>query len=544
MIEHLQNALKEKRSAFLPKRPTLLLDLLQVGLAEEPYHNPSSDAAGLKALFPLTFDRPLLRAVVNRVPKAAKPLRVGVFFSGGQAAGGHNVIAGLYDALKLLHDKSTLIGFLDGPGGVVAGRSRELNAEELHRYRNQGGFDLIGSGRTKIETEEQLQAAHAHVQKLELDGLVVIGGDDSNTNAAVLAEYFQKVGCKTRVIGVPKTIDGDLKNAMVATSFGFDTACKVYAEIIGNIARDALSAQKYYHFIRLMGRSASHIALECALATQPNYTLIGEEVSQEKRTLKQITDEIADLICHRAELGKNFGVILVPEGLIEFIPEMGVLIGELNQILAAQAGASIETVMAKLTPASLACFKTLPEVIQKQLLLNRDPHGNVQVSLIETEKLLIETVSQELAQRAKSGKYKGKFAAQNHFLGYEGRAAFPSNFDCHYCTTLGFIAALLIHHERSGYMCFVEGLTGAPASWRVGALPLTALMRVEMRKGKEKPVIQKGLVDLKGPAFTHFKKQAQKWMLEDNYCFPGPIQFFGDPDLTERIPLTLLLEQG
>ncbi|MGE0670757.1 MAG: diphosphate--fructose-6-phosphate 1-phosphotransferase, partial [Parachlamydiales bacterium] len=374
---------------------------------------------------------------------------------------------------------------------------------------------------------------------LELDGLVIIGGDDSNTNAAVLAEFFASKGCKTKVIGVFKTIDGDLRNEHVAVSFGFDTACKVYSEVIGNIARDALSAKKYYHFIRLMGRSASHIALECALATHPTYAIIGEEVFSLKKTLKQITQEIADLICSRAALNKHFGVVLVPEGLIEFIPEVGALIQELNGILAKQENSDIPTVLKNLTPPSQQCFSALPELIQKQLLLSRDPHGNVQVSFIETERLLMEMVSSELASRRKEGIYKGKFNAVQHFLGYEGRSGFPSNFDCDYCYSLGFTAALLIDSGHSGYMCFVKDLDRSVAEWRIGGVPLTSLMNFEMRKGQLKPVIKKALVDLKGQSFRLFSEKRKQWGTDDSYRFPGPIQFFGDRALTDSRPFLL-----
>ncbi len=532
------NVLQKARQAYLPVVPLVLRDLSSISMSQNAERNPED--ATIKALFPLTSGQPFLKGEKGS-KRTPKPLRIGVVLSGGQAAGGHNVIVGIYDSIKQLNEHSRLFGFLDGPAGVIAGKSKELSSETLAAYRNQGGFDMIGSGRTKIETEEQLKASLAVVQKMELDGLVIIGGDDSNTNAAILAEYFKNEGCQTTVIGVPKTIDGDLKNAYVATSFGFDTACKVYSEIIGNIARDASSAKKYTHFIKLMGRSASHIALECALVTHPNAALIGEEIAAQKKTLSHIVSEIADLVCKRAELGKNFGVILIPEGLIEFIPEIAVLIKELNQILADEPSMS-SPVLAKLTLSSQACFSSLPERIQQQLLLNRDPHGNVQVSLIETERLLMELVGREIELRVKKGTCNAKFSPLHHFLGYEGRAGYPSNFDCNYCYALGFTATLLIDQGATGYMACISNLHLEAQQWGARGIPLTALMHVEMRKGKEKPVIKKALVDLNGKAFAHFKKLREQWRLQDDYQYPGPIQFFGDPALTERTPLTLMLE--
>ncbi|MBS0652695.1 MAG: diphosphate--fructose-6-phosphate 1-phosphotransferase [Verrucomicrobia bacterium] len=533
-----RSPLQKVREQYQPPLPEILFDVSTVHLTPIGKDPAVHEDEKVKTQFPHIFGQPLLMAKPGR-PKDSQVLRVGVVFSGGQAAGGHNVITGLFDALKKLHPQSRLFGFLGGPGGIVSGSYQELELDMIKPYRNQGGFDLIGSGRTKIETPEQLSASLEAMQKLQLDGLVIIGGDDSNTNAAVLAEYFAANGCKTKVVGVPKTIDGDLKNEHVAISFGFDTACKVYSEIIGNIARDALSAKKYYHFIRLMGRSASHIALECALATHPTYAIIGEEVFSVKKTLKQITEELADLICARAALGKHFGVILVPEGLIEFIPEVGILIQELNAILAKQENCDIATVLKNLTPPSQKCFSSLPELIQKQLLLSRDPHGNVQVSFIETERLLMEMVSSELSSRRKEGSYQGKFNAVQHFLGYEGRSGFPSNFDCNYCYSLGFSAALLIDSGHSGYMCFVKDLARPVSQWQMGGVPLTSLMNFEMRKGQLKPVIKKALVDLKGKSFHVFSENRKKWGVDDPYCFPGPIQFFGDTALTDSRPFIL-----
>lgn len=494
------------------------------------------DTEELQKHFAHTFGQPVLLGKIGQ-KKQAPALKVGVVFSGGQAAGGHNVITGLFDALKVLNTKSQLFGFLEGPSGIVEGKSRELTAEILDGYRNRGGFDLIGSGRIKIETEEQLAAALKVMQRDQIDALVVIGGDDSNTNAAILAEYFETHGCKTRVIGVPKTIDGDLRNEFVQTPFGFDTACKVYAELIGNIAKDLLSAKKYTHFIKLMGRSASHITLECALATQPNFSLIGEECASKGLTLQKLTSEIADCICKRAELGKNYGVILIPEGLVEFLPDMKLLLSELST----QSAASPEVAVEKLTPASKSCYLALPESIQKQLLLERDPHGNVQLSLIETELLLIALVKKELASRKEQGKYKGKFSPLHHFFGYEGRSALPSNFDATYCYSLGYAAALLLSSGHTSYMAAIQNLKAPIEQWQPVGVPLTMLMCMEKRHGKQKPVIEKALVDLNGPAFSYFAKERMKWMEGDLYVSPGPIQFFGDHSLTDSLPLSLTL---
>jgi pyrophosphate--fructose-6-phosphate 1-phosphotransferase len=492
---------------------------------------PAKDAEELRKLFPRTFGQPLV-TVQEGSPRKGKPLRVGVVFSGGPAAGGHNVIAGLFDGLKRLHAESRLFGFLGGPSGIIQAKFEELTETRLSPYRNQGGFDLIGSGRTKIETEEQLQASVKTMLDLGLDALVIIGGDDSNTNAAILAEYFLEKGCKTQIIGVPKTIDGDLKNAHVGISFGFDTACKVYSEIIGNLARDSFSTKKYTHFIRLMGRSASHIALECALSTHPNYTLIGEEIAAEKKTLSRVVQDLCDLIVKRAEMGKNYGIILIPEGVVEFIPEMKALIHELGQIPAAD-------VPQKLSSEAKSCYESLPPSIQKQLLFDRDPHGNVQLSLIETERMLSEMVARELEKRS----FKQQFSPLHHFLGYEGRSAFPSLFDSNYCYALGTCATVLINGGVSGYMCAIENLTKPLAAWKAAGVPLTMLLHLEKRKDKLKPVIQKALVDLKGKPFAAFKKQRDKWALDDAYCYPGPTQFFGDPELAFAVSQTLKLEK-
>lgn len=490
------------RGLSKPPVPSILENLSHLAFSKQKLEGVSSDVA---PLFPHTSGHPLLRAGKRGEEAKFSPLKVGVLFSGGPAAGGHNVICGLLDALKTLHPGCELVGFLEGPDGILKNAHKPLPPDLLVSYRNQGGFDLIGSGRGKIETEEQLQTSLNVVQNLKLDGLVIIGGDDSNTNAAVLAEYFLAKNCKTKVIGVPKTIDGDLQNPYVAISFGFDTACKTYSELIGNIARDALSSRKYYHFIKLMGRSASHITLECALATHPNLALIGEECAAKKKGLNEIVDEICALVIARAKKGKNYGTILIPEGLIEFLPNI---------------------------QAEIPSF---PQKIQEQLLLEKDAHGNIPLSAIETEYLLIEKVKEAL----KKADFKGKFSPISHFFGYEGRCAFPSFFDANYCYALGMTAALLLMHGNTGYMAFVEGLTKPPAEWQVGGVPLTHLMHIETRKGKPKPVIKKALVDLSGKPFSQFQRARDKWKEEECYLFPGPLQFFGPPSLTDPGPSCL-----
>jgi pyrophosphate--fructose-6-phosphate 1-phosphotransferase len=472
--------LAKKRLEYKPKVPDLLRNLQGVAFAAVP--SAKKPHASLRSLFPKTFDLPVYQ--LGRGTGRGMG-RVGVVFSGGQAAGGHNVIAGLYDS------GATLIGFLGGPSGIIENKAQEI--KDVDFYRNQGGFDLIGSGRTKIETKEQLEAALKTVLAHRLDGLVIIGGDDSNTNAAILAEYFEEKGCATRVVGVPKTIDGDLRSEEIEISFGFDSACKTYAEMIGNIARDVLSAKKYYHFIKLMGRSASNVALECALATHPNLTLIGEE----RKSLSQIVAEIADLIEKRASMGKEYGVILIPEGLVEFVPDL--------------------------------------MEIAKKFPLEKDPHGNILVSQIETEELIIELVKQELGKR----KFQGKFHAQGHFFGYEGRACLPSNFDANYCYALGLLASLCVREGLTGVICAIQGLTKPPSAWQLKAVPIVQLMHMETRLGKEKPVIRKALVDIKGSSFVRFSHLRKSWALEDQYRFPGPMQFFGDAELTDLPPITL-----
>ena len=521
--------LQKKRATFTPTIPELLKDLASLVPNDEEKTTAKANQDQIQKLFPHTYSRPFL--TFKKGSSSFAPKTVGVVFSGGQASGGHNVITGLFDALMKMHPESKLYGFLNGPSGICDNKTIELTKEILAPYRNQGGFDLIGSGRTKIETDQQLKDSLNTCNTLALDGLVIIGGDDSNTNGAVLAEYFLENNCKTAVVGVPKTIDGDLRNEYVELSFGFDTATKVYSEMIGNIARDALSAKKYFHFIKLMGRSASHIALECALKTQPNFTLIGEEVLEKKKTLTDITNELVDMITLRYENGKNYGLVLVPEGLIEFIPEVKILIQELNNFLSGKDNPSKEEVKKALSTEALSCFEELPEKIQDQLLLTRDPHGNVTVSQIETEYLLVELVSQRL---------KGiPFNPIRHFFGYEGRCSMPSNFDTNYCYNLGRLGALLIQHEKTGYMCCLSGLKDSPEFWEGKALPITMLMHIEERHGQPKPVIEKALVDLSSETFTHLVSKRQEWGLEDHYQFPGPIQYFGESEITDSVPLTL-----
>ena len=508
-------ALFQLRQKFKPIIPQMLSQLDAVAFEKEG-HLPVQ--AEIKKLFPKTSDQYLLQGKKGKA-QTFPALKIGAVFSGGQAPGGHNVLTGLFDALQALNSKSKLYGFLDGPGGIIGNKHIELTSLKLAPYRNQGGFDLLGSGRNKIETEEQLRSTLKTAMELDLDGLVVIGGDDSNTNAAVIAEYFLQHSCKTCVVGVPKTIDGDLQNQHVKIPFGFDTATKIYSEMIGNIAKDALSAKKYYHFIKLMGRSASHITLECALKTHPNLALISEE----RQTLVQITLKIADLVEQRAELGKHYGVVLIPEGLIEHMPEMAVLIKELK-------GSP-----SRLSSDSKAVWEMLPERVQDQLLLERDPHGNVNLSAVETEFVLIEAVTQELKKR----NFKGKFSPLAHFFGYEGRAGLPTNFDANYCYALGQVAALLVAHGFTAYMAFIEHLTRPASEWTIGGLPLASQLILRAKDEKVKPVIVKVYVDLKGTPYHKLQKHALAWALEDDYQCPGPAQFFGEPALTDSFPLVL-----
>ncbi|KAJ4980672.1 hypothetical protein NE237_031509 [Protea cynaroides] len=509
---------------------------------------PPSSAAGnpdeIAKLFPNVFGQPssMLVPSDSAEQQSNRTLKIGVVLSGGQAPGGHNVISGIFDYLQDRAEGSTLYGFRGGPAGIMKCKYVELTAEFIYPYRNQGGFDMICSGRDKIETPEQFKQAEETALKLDLDGLVVIGGDDSNTNACLLAENFRAKNMKTQVLGCPKTIDGDLKCKEVPTSFGFDTACKIYAEMIGNVMIDARSTGKYYHFVRLMGRAASHITLECALQTHPNITIIGEEVAANKQTLKSVTDYITDVICKRAELGYNYGVILIPEGLIDFIPEVQQLISELNEILAHDVVDEDGQWKNKLRNQSQQLFEFLPEAIQEQLMLERDPHGNVQVAKIETEKMLIQMVETELEKRKQEGVYKAHFKGQSHFFGYEGRCGLPTNFDSTYCYALGYGAGALLHSGKTGLISSVGNLSAPVEEWTVGGTALTALMDVERRHGKFKPVIKKAMVELEGAPFRKFAGMRDEWALKNRYISPGPIQFIGPA--ANAINHTLLLELG
>ena len=507
----------------------------------------------LKKIFPVNFGKPVVTFAKGKNPSYnKKPIRVAVVLSGGQAAGGHNVIAGLFDGLKKANPKNKLFGFLGGPSGIIDGKFKEITSTLLAEYRNTGGFDMIKSGRTKIETPEQFQKSKDTMLKNKFDALVVTGGDDSNTNAALLAEYFCKEGAAVQVIGIPKTIDGDLKNDMIETSFGFDTATKIYSELVGNICRDVISATKYWHFIRLMGRSASHITLEVGFQTQPNITLIGEEVLAKKMTLAGVVDSMAQVVVKRAEEGKNFGVVLVPEGLIEFVPEIKELIKTLNDVLAKYEGEikhldlkeKKEFIYKVLEPRLSNLMKSLPDGIETQLLLDRDPHGNVMVSQIETEKLLVEMLEKQLKDMKKESKFKGKFAAITHFFGYEGRCGFPTNFDTNYCYALGYNAVVLIGNGLTGYMSSIRNLTKAPSQWLAGGVPLTMMMNIERRHGDDKAVIQKALVELDGKPFKALAAMRDKLAVNDLYLFPGPIQYFGPAEVVDATTKTLQYERA
>jgi len=544
--------LQKARYAYKPKVPPLLKkSVSSITIAFGKPTEALTDRKELKAIFKHTYGQPIATLVPGKNSKASEKINVGVILSGGQAPGGHNVIAGLFDGIKKGNPGSKLIGFLGGPSGIIKDKAIEITAKLVDQYRNTGGFDIIGSGRTKIETEEQFASTLSTAKKRKLKAIVIIGGDDSNTNAAVLAEYFREKGEPIQVIGVPKTIDGDLKNEYVETSFGFDTAVKTYSELIGNIARDANSAKKYWHFIKLMGRAASHICLECALQTQPNIALISEEVEAKNHTLKDIVEYLCSIIAKRAEKGENFGIVLIPEGLIEFIPEMKKLISEINDILAhknaefsslSPGQAQIDFITGQLSAESRAVFSSLPKEIQSQLLMDRDPHGNVQVSRIETEKLLITLVEARLKEMKAAGSYTGSFSYQSHFLGYEGRSAFPSNFDADYCYSLGFTAFLLIANGLSGYISSIRNLARPTAEWVAGGIPLTMMMNLERRHGKEKPVIKKALVDLKGKPFKTFAAKRETWALTTSYLCPGAIQYFGPDEVCNMPTKTLVLE--
>lgn len=545
-----KSALQIARAAYNPKMPKALYGSVKV---EEGAATQSvADQEEVKKLFPNTYGMPTIKFVETSEKVNLPAINVGVILSGGQAPGGHNVIAGLFDGIKNMNVSSRLFGFLMGPGGLVDHDYKELTADIIDEYRNTGGFDIIGSGRTKLESKEQFDKGLEILKKLDIKALVIIGGDDSNTNACVLAEYYKEINAGVQVIGCPKTIDGDLKNEMIETSFGFDTACKVYAEVIGNIQRDCNSARKYWHFIKLMGRSASHIALECALQVQPNVCIISEEVEAQKLSLDDIVTDIANVVAKRAENGNNFGTVLIPEGLIEFIPAMKGLISELNDFLAhhqrefnaVPKDDQLAYIQKNLSAENAKIFASLPSGVARQLTLDRDPHGNVQVSLIETEKLLAEMVGNKLAEMKAAGKYKGKFAAQEHFFGYEGRCATPSNYDSDYCYSLGYTAAALIAAGKTGYMSSVRNTTAPASEWVAGGVPVTMMMNMERRHGEMKPVIQKALVKLDGAPFQYFAAHREEWAVGTEFVYPGPIQFFGPSEVCDQPTVTLRLEQG
>jgi pyrophosphate--fructose-6-phosphate 1-phosphotransferase len=544
-----KSALQIARAAYQPKLPKALKGAVKVQEGEPTQSVADQDA--IKALFPNTYGMPLIRFVEGEAV-SFPAINVGVILSGGQAPGGHNVISGLFDGIKALNKDSRLFGFILGPGGLVDHNYKELTADIIDEYRNTGGFDIIGSGRTKLEKEDQFEKGLQIIRELGIKALVIIGGDDSNTNACVLAEYYAAKKYGVQVIGCPKTIDGDLKNDMIETSFGFDTACKTYSEVIGNIERDCNSARKYWHFIKLMGRSASHIALECALQTQPNICIVSEEVEAKNMSLDDVVTYIAQAVANRAAQGNNFGTVLIPEGLIEFIPAMKALIAELNDFLAANAeefamvkkSQQREYIISKLSKDNAAIYASLPEGVARQLTLDRDPHGNVQVSLIETEKLLSDMVATKLAQWKAEGKFVGKFAAQHHFFGYEGRCAAPSNFDADYCYSLGYTASLLIANGKTGYMSSVRNTTAPADQWIAGGVPITMMMNMERRHGEMKPVIQKALVKLDGAPFKAFAAQRDKWAIETAYVYPGPIQYFGPTEVCDQPTKTLQYEKA
>ena len=544
-----KSALQIARAAYQPKLPQALKGAV-VAKEGEPTQSVA-DQEAIKALFPNTYGMPLIQFVEGEAAEFPA-INVGVILSGGQAPGGHNVISGLFDGIKKLNADSKLYGFILGPGGLVDHNYKELTADIIDEYRNTGGFDIIGSGRTKLEKEEQFEKGYEIIKELGIKALVIIGGDDSNTNACVLAEYYAAKNYGVQVIGCPKTIDGDLKNEMIETSFGFDTACKTYAEVIGNIQRDCNSARKYWHFIKLMGRSASHIALECALQVQPNVCIVSEEVEQKEMSLDDVVTYIAQVVADRAADGNNFGTVLIPEGLIEFIPAMKRLIAELNDFLAhnGEEFAAIDKadqrqyIIDHLTAENAAIYASLPEGVARQLSLDRDPHGNVQVSLIETEKLLSEMVATKLAAWKKEGKFVGKFAPQHHFFGYEGRCAAPSNFDADYCYSLGYTASMLIANGKTGYMSSVRNTTAPAAEWIAGGVPITMMMNMERRHGEMKPVIQKALVRLDGAPYKKFAANREAWAKETAYVYPGPIQYFGPTEVCDEPTKTLQLEQA
>ena len=546
----IKSPLQIARESYSPKLPAALHGAVKI--VEGKKTESVADQADIAKLFPNTYGMPILNLETGESTATATAIGVGLILSGGQAPGGHNVISGIYDGLKKLNPANKVYGFLGGPGGLVNNDYIELTDSIIDHYRNTGGFDIIGSGRTKLEEEAQFDKGLENCKALGINALVIIGGDDSNTNACVLAEYFLNIKAGVQVIGVPKTIDGDLKNEMIETSFGFDTACKVYSELIGNIQRDANSAKKYWHFIKLMGRSASHIALECALQTQPNVTIISEEVEANNMTLDQVVEYVANIVAKRSAKGDNFGTVLIPEGLVEFIPAMKKLISELNDLLAHhEAEVNVfetnkekrEFVMTKLSADMAEVFKSLPNTFANQLMLDRDPHGNVQVSMIETEKLLIDMVKAKLKKLKKAGEYSGKFSAQGHFFGYEGRCAAPSNFDADYCYSLGYTASVLIAEGKSGYMASVRNLTESADKWIAGGVPVTMMMNMERRHGAMKPVIQKALVLLDGAPFKALATKREDWAENTKYVYPGPIQYFGPTEVCD-LPTKTLVEES
>ena len=542
-----KSALQIARAAYQPKLPKALQGAVKV--KEGAATQSVGDQEEIKKLFPNTYGMPIVE-FEPATEANTKKMNVGIILSGGQAPGGHNVITGLFDQIKKLNPENRLYGFILGPGGLVDHNYMELTPELIDEYRNTGGFDMIGSGRTKLEKVDQFEKGLEIIRQLDIQAIVIIGGDDSNTNACVLAEYYAAKNYGVQVIGCPKTIDGDLKNEQIETSFGFDTACKTYSELIGNIERDCNSARKYWHFIKVMGRSASHIALECALQTQPNICLVSEEVEAKGQSLDDIVTYIANAVAARAEDGNNFGTVIIPEGVIEFIPAIKKLIAQLNDVLALPEAKNIsrdeqvDFAKSHLTPENLAVFNSLPEGVASQLALDRDPHGNVQVSLIETEKLLSEMVGKKLDQMKKEGKYVGKFGTQHHFFGYEGRCAAPSNFDADYCYALGTSAAQLIANGKTGYMAVVKNTTAPAEQWIAGGVPITMMMNMEKRAGEMKPVIRKALVELDGAPFKAFAKERDRWARETAYVYPGPIQYWGPTEVCDQPTRTLALEQA
>ena len=546
--------LQIERYKYVPKLPGMLRNGINDICVKEGKETSSvADQEKIKALFPNTYGKKEIIFEKGKNTSIAKKQVVGVILSGGQAPGGHNVVSGLYDALKATNEENILLGFKGGPSGLIEDKFVEITGDFIDKYRNTGGFDIIGSGRTKLESEDQFKVASEVCKKHGITAIVIIGGDDSNTNAAVLAEYFAAHNTGVQVIGCPKTIDGDLKNEDIDCSFGFDTATKTYSELIGNIERDANSAKKYWHFIKVMGRSASHVALECALQTQPNICLIGEEAAEKKLSLQDITKQIADSVCYRAAHGNNFGVVIVPEGIVEFVPEFKVLIAEINELLAGSKTDAFNALPSwkekyafieeGLTKESMHVFALLPESIQKQLFLERDPHGNVQVSLIESEMLFAELVKNELEKRKKSGEFLGKFGIQHHFFGYEGRCAFPSNFDADYCYSLGYNAFMLIQYGYNGYLSKVSNLAEPAEKWVAGGMPITKMMNIERRNGEDKPVIRKALVELDGKPFKYFEAHRDEWSKETCFVFPGAIQYFGPSEVCDQPTITLSLEK-